>query len=108
MKMKTQKLKNFSSWRDRIRLVVLLGIATSVELFQERLPRTVTRCIDGVQFDVEQTSKTLERVFQKVVAGSNIPLLLGPIFVAALLERQHDHVQSLQSFISALKVRRDF
>lgn len=95
----------FRSWLDRIPFVLLFGIATSVELFHERLPRSATLCLQGVQFDVEQTSKTLVTIFQKVIATSDIRLRLGGSFIAALLERQHDQVYSLQTFIAALKVQ---
>jgi origin recognition complex subunit 3 len=94
----------YSSWIDRIPFVVLFGIATSVELFHERLPRGSIRCIHGAQFDVEQTSDTLEKVFQKAVASCEAPLLLGHGMITLLLERQQEHVQSLQAFVSALKV----
>jgi hypothetical protein len=94
-----------SSWLDRIPFLVLFGIATSVELFYERLPRAATRCLHGSQFEVEQTNKTLEKVFENVVARDDAPLLLGPGFVAALIERQNDHAQIMQAFVSALKVR---
>jgi origin recognition complex subunit 3 len=57
-----------------------------------------------VQFDVEQSSCLLERIFQSVVAGSDAPLRLGSVLVSSLMERQHDHIQSVQSFIAALKV----
>ena len=83
---------------------MLFGIATSIELFHERLPRSATLCLQGVQFDVEQTSKTLIKIFRSVIADPDIRLRLGGSFVAALLERQRDHVQSLQTFIAALKV----
>lgn len=96
---------------------MLFGIATSTELFHERLPASVIRCLHGAQFHVEQTIKTLEKVFQEVVAGTtrnnqsgiastkpNAALLLGPAFITSILDRQHDHVQSLQTFIGALKV----
>jgi origin recognition complex subunit 3 len=94
----------FRSWLDRIPFVLLFGIATSVELFHERLPRSATLCLQGVQFDVEQTSKTLVTIFQKVIASPDIRLRLGGSFIAALLDRQHDQVYSLQTFIAALKV----
>lgn len=94
----------FRSWVDRIPFVLLFGIATSVELFHERLPRSATLCLQGVQFDVEQTSKTLVTIFRKVIASPDIRLRLGGGFIAALLERQHDQVYSLQTFIAALKV----
>lgn len=89
---------------DRIPFVLLFGIATSVDLFNERLSRAASRCLYGAQFDVEQTSAILETVFQKVIAGPEAPLRLGPELVFCLLERQHDHVQSVQAFTAALKV----
>lgn len=90
---------------DRIPFVLLFGIATSVELFHERLSQSANRCLSGAQFDVEQTSSILEDVFLRVVAGSKAPIRLGPVLVSSLMERQHNHVQSIQAFISTLKVR---
>jgi origin recognition complex subunit 3 len=92
---------------DRIPFALLFGIATSVELFNERLPRAASRCLHGAQFDVEQTSAVLENVFQKVIAGPEAPLRLGPELVTSLIERQYDDVQSIQAFTAALKVRID-
>lgn len=85
--------------------MLLFGIATSVELFHERLSQTASRSLEGRQFDVEQTSSLLERIFEKAVSGSEAPLRLGSKLVAELIERQEDHVQSVQSFVVALKVR---
>jgi origin recognition complex subunit 3 len=93
-----------SSWMDRIPFVLLFGVATSLDLFHERLSKSASRFLDGVQFDVEQTCSLLERVFQKTIAGSEAPLRLGSVLVSGLMERQLDHVQSVQSFIAALKV----
>ena len=95
----------YSCWEDRIPFTLLFGIATSVDLFHERLSRAASRCLHGTQFDVEQTSSVLGSVFQRVVASSDVPLRLGPAFVSILMERQHDHVQSVQAFTSALKVK---
>jgi origin recognition complex subunit 3 len=89
---------------DRIPFVLLFGVATSVDLFHERLSRAASRCLIGQQFDVEQTSSLVERIFLAAVANSKAPLRLGNGFIANLVERQHDHVQSVQSFIAALKV----
>lgn len=94
----------FNSWRNRIPFILLFGIATSVELFNERLSRAASRCLHGAQFDVEQTSSLLERIFLKAVAGVDTPLRLSSSVVSSLIERQYDHVQSVQSFITALKV----
>ncbi|KAB8302266.1 hypothetical protein EYC80_005707 [Monilinia laxa] len=93
----------FSSWRDRVPFILLFGIATSVDLFQERLFRAAARCLHGSQFDVEQTSAILETIFLKVIASSDAPIRLGPGILSSLMERQNDHVQSVQAFIGALK-----
>ncbi|KAI9640812.1 Origin recognition complex subunit 3 [Ciborinia camelliae] len=93
----------FSSWQDRIPFVLLFGIATSVDLFQERLSRAATRSLHGAQFDVEQTNSILETIFLKVIAGPDAPIRLGPGILSSLMERQNDHVQSVQAFIGALK-----
>jgi origin recognition complex subunit 3 len=89
---------------NRIHFVVLFGIATSIELFHERLSRSATRSLYGAQFDVEQTSRTLEKVFRRALAGQDACLYLGSGIVASLLERQYNQVQSIQAFVSALKV----
>lgn len=93
----------FSSWRNRIPFVLIFGIATSVGLFRERISRAATTRLYGTQFEVEQTSSLLERIFLRVVAGAKVPLRLGPDLISAILERQQDHVQSIQAFVAALK-----
>ena len=93
-----------SSWRDRIPFVLLFGVATSVELFQERLTKAASRCLHGIQVDVEQSSAIIERIFKAVITSSREHLMLGPALLSTLLERQQDHVQSVQSFIAAIKV----
>jgi origin recognition complex subunit 3 len=93
-----------SSWLDRIPFLLLFGIATSVDLFHERLSRAASRCLHGTQFDVEQTSSVLELIFQKTIAGFNAPVRLSVALVSSIMERQDDHAQSVQSFTAALKV----
>jgi hypothetical protein len=101
----TYKADYERSWIDRIPFVLLFGVATSVELFQERLSKSATRCLFGIQVDIEQTSSVIERIFQKAVASSSAVLRLGPEVLSILMERQLDHLQSVQSFVSAIKVK---
>lgn len=95
-----------SSWNNRIPFTLLFGIATSLDLFQERLPRAATRSLHGAQFDVEQTSSLVERIFKKVLTGGHAPLRLSTSLVTSMMERQQEHAQSVQSFTAALKVSR--
>lgn len=99
----TELILLFKSWLDRIPIAILFGVATSVELFQERLSRSAIICLQGAQFDVENTSTTLEKIFEAVIFDEEATLRFGPNFLGSLLERQQDHVQSLQAFIAALK-----
>ena len=84
--------------------MLLFGIATSVELFHERLPRAATMLMHGKRFEVEQTSAALARVFKFAVASPEAPLKLGPNLMQILVERQYDHLQSVQAFVASLKV----
>jgi origin recognition complex subunit 3 len=51
-----------------------------------------------------QTSSVLERIFQVAIASSGAVLRVGPEVLSVLMERQLDHLQGVQSFISAIKV----
>ncbi|RKF80763.1 Origin recognition complex subunit 3 [Golovinomyces cichoracearum] len=92
-----------SSWRDRIPFVLILGIATSVDLFNERISRAASRRLSGTQFDVEQNNKLLQRIFLGAVAGAKTPVRLGPELTLVIIEHQNDHLQSVQAFVSAIK-----
>ncbi|KAI6249950.1 Origin recognition complex subunit 3 [Erysiphe necator] len=92
-----------SSWRDRIPFTFIFGVATSVDLFDERIPRAASRCISGHQFEAEQTNSLLQRIFSRVIAGADVPLRLGPELITALMELQKNYAQGIQAFLTALK-----
>lgn len=91
-------------WSDRIPFVLLFGIATTVETFENKLPRAAKRCIEGQKFDVTQADEILERVLHAAIDGDDVPLRLGPALSTQLLDRQKDHVQSVDAFVEGLKV----
>lgn len=93
-----------SSWLDRIPFVLLFGIATSVDIFQDCLPRTAVRCLQAQSFDVVKSESVLERVFEASTFGNHVKLRVGPALSDMLLQRQRDHVQSIEAFVQALKV----
>ncbi|KAK3693833.1 origin recognition complex subunit 3 N-terminus-domain-containing protein [Podospora appendiculata] len=93
----------FHSWHDRIHFSVLFGVATSVDLFQQRLLKATAQQLYGAQFDVVQADSVLESVFMGAVAGSRAALRLGPSLLQSLLERQKDQVAGVHNFISSLK-----
>jgi len=92
-----------SSWSDRIQFDVLFGVATSVELFQARLPRSAARLLYGAQFDVVQANSVLESVVKTAVAGSRATLRIGPSLLRSLVDRQQEQVAGIQLFVSSVK-----
>lgn len=94
----------FKSWAKRIPIVIVFGVATSVDLFQSRLSRTTCQSLIGEQFDVAQSSHVLEGVFKVAVASASVPLRLGPSLLNIMLERQRDHVAGIHVFASSIKV----
>ncbi|KZF25991.1 hypothetical protein L228DRAFT_279249 [Xylona heveae TC161] len=98
----TDLIELFNSWLDRIPFVLLFGIATSAEIFHEKLPRAAIRCMRGQKFDVERIEQSLELVFNEATSDDSA-ILLGPNLASMLLDRQRNHVQSVQSFVSSLQ-----
>jgi origin recognition complex subunit 3 len=92
-----------SSWLDRLPLVLLVGIATSVESFEDRLSGKSLRYLDGQQFDVTQSDVTIEKLFSATVVDTDAFVRIGPGLARRLLDRQKDHVQNVQDFIDGLK-----
>ena len=90
-----------SSWIDRIPFVLLFGIATSVELFQEKLSRETIRLLDGSAFDVQQLD--IENVF-KAFQSEQQTLWVGPGLSRVILQRQKDYIQSHSTFVNSVKV----
>ena len=81
--------------------MLLFGIATSVELFQEKLSRETIRCLKGSVFDVQQPD--VEDVF-KAFQSEQTTLWTGPGLSRSMLQRQRDYIQSHSSLIHSFKV----
>jgi origin recognition complex subunit 3 len=88
-------------------VVLLFGIATSIEIFQDRLPRAALLAIQATQFDVVQSDELLERMFDATITGDEDETLirLGANLASTILQRQRENIQSPQDFINALQVR---
>jgi origin recognition complex subunit 3 len=92
-----------SSWLDRLPFVLLFGIATSAESFEERLSGKSLRYLEGEKFDVTQSDEVIEELFSATVASTDVRLHVGPALCRRMLDRQKDHVQNVQDFCDGLK-----
>ncbi|GAW22950.1 hypothetical protein ANO14919_124970 [Xylariales sp. No.14919] len=92
-----------SSWLDRIPFAFLFGVATSVELFEARLLKSTCQSLYGDQFDVEQTTSIIDKIFKTAITHSEAPISFGPSLIGSLLKRQREQVASIPDFINSLK-----
>jgi origin recognition complex subunit 3 len=92
-----------SSWLDRLPFVLLFGIATSAESFEDRISGKSLRYLDGEKFDVTQSDEIIEELFCATVANVDARLRIGPTLCRRMLDRQKDHVQNVQDFCDGLK-----
>lgn len=93
----------YSSWLDRLPFVLLLGIATSADNFENRFSGTTLRYLEGEKFDVTQSDEIIEKLFRTTVANTDVRVRIGPSLCSRMLERQKDHVQNTQDFCDGLK-----
>ena len=75
----------YSSWLDRLPFVLLFGIATSAESFEERLAGNSLRYLDGQKFDVTQSDEIIEKLFRATIAGTDARLHVGANLCQALV-----------------------
>jgi origin recognition complex subunit 3 len=83
--------------------VLLCGIATSAESFEDRLSGKSLRYLKGQKFNVTQSDEIIEKLFGATVARTDVRLRIGPGLSRRMLDRQKDHVQNVQDFVDGLK-----
>ena len=81
--------------------MILFNIATSIELFQEKLSRDAIRRLEGAEFRVERLD--VEEVFQSINDYCST-LWLGPRLSDQTLQQQRDYIQSPLALKEAVKV----
>ncbi|OJD14317.1 hypothetical protein AJ78_05312 [Emergomyces pasteurianus Ep9510] len=92
-----------SSWADRIPFVLLFGIATSVELFEARLPRSLVNLLQGRRFDIQDSGDSVDRIYTTLQMCQEGTLWLGPNVSRILFEKSSDHFQSPEGFANGIK-----
>lgn len=72
-------------------------------MFQDRLPSAAIKCMQGCAFAVTETNDVLEQACKCCTAASGAKLHLGPDLARMLIQRSHDHVQSVEAFRQSVK-----
>jgi origin recognition complex subunit 3 len=83
--------------------VLLFGVATSTDLFHEKLPKAAIQLMQGAKFDVTADDELFDEIFRASLTKKS-SLFLGPNLCDVMVARQTEQVQSVQGYINGLKV----
>ena len=90
--------------------MLLIGIATSMDAFQEKLSRKAIRQIQGSRFVGTHSDNTANLIFEAATwleggsVNKSIPLCFGPEIIRTFIERQQEVGSSARGLIQAFKV----
>ncbi|KAJ5903778.1 Origin recognition complex subunit 3 [Penicillium tannophilum] len=93
----------FTSWLDRIPFTVLLGISTSVELFEGRLPRSCVSLLQGKHFEVQEAGNCVDRIYEALQTSSDGRIWVGRNITSTLFEKATDYFQTPEAFSRMVK-----
>lgn len=92
-----------SSWIDRIPFVLLFNIATSIDIFEERLSHSTIKNLHGIRFELAQVD--IDVLFEAATdLDRSQCLALGAGLSSIVLQRHRDYLQGSNGFMRTLKV----
>ena len=93
-----------ASWTDRIPFVLLIGISTTVELFEARLPKSALRVLTPGVFDVSgRAGNPMYEIFMATQHGLDTSLWLGPAVAGILLGKSKEQDTTPEMFGQMIK-----
>ena len=98
----SELINAISSWIDRIPIVLLFGVATTIELFEARLPRAVFQNLDAEVFDVSPSEDSFYKLYQCVQDDESAKLWLSQAISSILLERSKDQDDTTENFVRSI------
>ncbi|KAK9447586.1 origin recognition complex subunit 3 N-terminus-domain-containing protein [Limtongia smithiae] len=90
-------------YRDRLPFVLLLGVATTLPIFNTKLPKWAIRMIDFKCFDVLRTDSSLSALIDGIMLSPETPFLVGPRLFRSLLKRYNAQTRRLETFTQAIQ-----
>lgn len=94
-----------SSYGSHIPVKLVLSVATSIQVYEEKLPRSVIRLLDGRAIVVENAVDGLVTIVKSTLLQRYQvqDLMLGPRLFSSIMSRQKESMESIDSYLSALK-----
>jgi origin recognition complex subunit 3 len=109
----SELITNLLSWKDRLPVVLILGLATTVHLFESRLSKATIRRLKAevfalssdrdIFFDVVEAVQTRSLNEDSDVTEMEPGLILGPSLVSALASLAEEQSTTIHSFRNATK-----
>ncbi|KAK9476696.1 origin recognition complex subunit 3 N-terminus-domain-containing protein [Lipomyces japonicus] len=101
--MLSELIRNLHLYRNRIPFVLLLGIATTLPIFNAKLPKAAVRRIEFSTFDVLHNNELLTNLINNVILADESIVLPGPNLFKTALTRYVKLTRNFSSFTDALK-----
>jgi origin recognition complex subunit 3 len=101
----SELLSNLASWTDKLQFRLVIGLATTVSLFESRLAKSTLRQLEAQVFALDSSG---EKLFDMLAAvhppnvNSPIPYL-GSSVVSTLYELSQDQATTTRSFAQTVK-----
>lgn len=100
----TSLIKMLHSYISYIPVKLILSVATSVEVFEEKLPRSSIRLLSGQSINACLDDGLITIIKNTIFQRSSIGnILLGPKLFKSLIQRQEQSLESIDAYISSLK-----
>ena len=96
-------LSSMASWTDRIPFVLLLGIATTVDLFESRLSKSTVRLLDAQVFEVGSKKDLLYAVYAAAQHSFESVVSFGPAVIIILQEMAQDQGTTVDTMKRMIK-----
>jgi origin recognition complex subunit 3 len=93
-----------ASWTDCIPFVLLIGISTTVELFEARLPKSSIHILTPRVFDISShANNPMHEIFMATQNDPDNRLWFGPVATSTMLEKSKDQETTPEMFSRAIK-----
>lgn len=100
----TSLIKMIHSYIFHIPFKLILSVATSIEVFEEKLPRSTIRLLCGQKINARLHDGLLTIVKSTITENRGLDtILLGPTLFKSIIQRQQQSLESIDAYISSLK-----
>ncbi|KAJ3051094.1 Origin recognition complex subunit 3 [Rhizophlyctis rosea] len=91
-----------SEYQDRLPIVFLLGIATTIESLHQSLPRSVLALLRTEKFKLQNSQECINAVVEEILIKPSRGFRFGEDAYTHLLEVFHLHSLSIRSFVRSI------